>query len=280
MNNTSFKKVNLKYAGIFLLGSLFQYKKSRFLAFNKDGLKIDRDLVLSLIDLTSLNNTDNNEVIAQLVKNSVFFGPVAALCIYPKFVSTVDKNLKLYNANMPIATVVNFPTGGEEIEKIKSDIIQSIENGAKEIDIVIPYKDCNKGDFKSTEELVKLAKKLCGENVSLKVIIESGYYTDEKIIRGASRAAIYSGADFIKTSTGKISIGATPEAAEAMLSEIKRYKDQTGKWVGFKASGGIRTYQQALIYVNLARSICGEEYLNNRYLRLGASSLLDDLYKL
>ncbi len=243
-------------------------------------------MLASLIDLTSLNNNDTNETITKLIKKASLLGPVSAICIYPKFVShsynTLKKEAEVNQKikNVKIATVVNFPHGNDSVLNVCTLIGSSIANGAEEIDLVIPYNDINKGVTESTAILVRAAREACGEKVPLKVIIESGCLESEEKIRLASKIAIANGADFIKTSTGKVPIGATLNAAEAMLSEIKNHFDKTGKWVGLKVSGGVRTSDQASEYVTLARKICGENYITGKTFRIGASSLIDDIYKL
>jgi len=194
------------------------------------------------MDLTSLNNSDTNETITKLIKKAIELGPVSAICIYPQFVShsydTLVKEAKINNinnqvSNINLATVINFPKGDGNIIDICSSISIAIANGAEEIDLVIPYKDIIKGEYETTALLVRAAKEACGDKAKLKVIIESGALQNEQQIRIASRICIENGADFIKTSTGKIKVGATVEAAEAMLSEIKNHYNKTGHWVGF-----------------------------------------------
>jgi len=250
------------------------------------GIHLTPELLTSLVDLTSLNNSDTNEVISKLIKKASHLGPVGAICIYPQFVThAYDALVKEAETNREIAkvnlaTVVNFPKGDEDVISVCSAIGLCIANGAEEIDLVIPYKDINNGNYLSTALLVRAAKQACGDKVSLKVIIESGGLKSEELIRKASKICIENGADFIKTSTGKIPIGATVKAAEIMLSEIKKHFDNTGKWVGFKVSGGVRTCDEANVYVLMARVICGDDYIDAKTFRIGASSLIDDIYKM
>jgi deoxyribose-phosphate aldolase len=163
-----------------------------------------------------------------------------------------------------IATVINFPHAKDSIEKITHDIQQAILDGANEIDAVMPHDD--NGEF------VQLCKKLCGDKAQLKIILESGEL-DDQAIEKKSNLAIQYGADFLKTSTGKVSVGATPRAATLMLNSIKN----SGKTIGFKASGGVRTLEDAAIYVNLAKEILGSAAFSPNRFRIGTTKLLEDI---
>ncbi len=232
---------------------------------------------LQLMDLTTLNNDDTNESVihlCQLAQSS--FGNVAAVCIYPQFVAVAKQQLAAQGASkIKVATVVNFPDGCDVLDDVLLQTQQAISDGADEIDLVLPYRALMAGDEQAGYEMVKQCKKLCGEQVLLKVIIESGVLKTPALIKKASEIAIDAGADFIKTSTGKVSVNATLEAAEIMLKTIK----EKGVWdhVGFKAAGGVRTTEEAAQYLTLAENILGTEWLNARHFRFGASSLLSDL---
>ena len=223
----------------------------------------DLKKLLHCIDLTNLNDGGNDaEIIKLCSQANTSQGNVAAVCIYPQFVSLVWKDL--IKQPIKIATVVNFPKAKDSFEKITHDIQQAILDGATEIDAVMPHDD--NGEF------VAHCKKLCGDKAILKIILESGEL-DDKTIERNSNIAIQNGADFLKTSTGKTSVGATPRAATIMLNSIKN----SGKPVGFKASGGIKTLEEAAIYVNLTREILGEAAFSPNRFRIGTSRLLEDI---
>lgn len=226
--------------------------------------------VVQLMDLTSLNDDDSEISIAALCEQAEnALGRVAALCIYSAFVSQVRNALP---KEIKVATVVNFPSGNESLERIETEVKNAIKFGADEIDVVIPYHDyIAYGHSDRAKVIVSRCKELMGAK-KLKVIIESGALSAE-MIRKASNDAIEAGADFIKTSTGKIPQGASLEAAEIMLKAIQA----SGKTVGFKASGGIRTYAQAKDYIDMTKKICGEDFIHPRTFRFGVSGLLKQL---
>ncbi|MCP3942109.1 MAG: deoxyribose-phosphate aldolase [Desulfobacteraceae bacterium] len=232
-----------------------------------------RQQIISLIDLTSLNDNDTPEAIEKLCnKATTASGNVAAVCIYPQFIAQAKKLLQ--DTGIKVATVANFPSGDGEITNILSQIKQSLLDGADEIDVVIPYKDyIADGTSTKSIEIVRAAKKLC-KNKTLKVIIESGSLKAADLIEKAAEDAILAGADFIKTSTGKVEVGATLDAAGIMLKAVAGIE---GRKVGFKASGGVKNYEQSCQYLDLATKICGSDFISNNYFRFGASSLLDDL---
>lgn len=217
--------------------------------------------ILSFVDLTSLNDNDTDETIKTLCQKAhTALGNVAAVCIYPRFVKFAWTLLA--ETPIKIATVANFPTGKNSLDHTLQEIKQAILDGASEIDVVTPHNP----DF------LKRCKDYCGDKTLLKVILETGALNPEQIEQ-ASMEAIDAGADFLKTSTGKIAIGATKEAAEIMLRVIKN----TNKKIGFKASGGIRTIEQAQMYIDLFNHTLGKNELTPKRFRLGASSLIDHL---
>lgn len=230
--------------------------------------------IIPFLDLTSLNDTDDGKIIAKLcVRAQTQHGNVAAVCIYPQFVTLAKKILQY--TKIKVATVANFPHSDSSISSVILAIKQSIEDGADEVDVVIPYQDfLIHKDKNSLATFVNNCKAACG-NHTLKVILETGALNDLELIYSASLAAICGGADFLKTSTGKITVNATLQAAAMMLSAIKENKSHCG----FKASGGIRTLEQANSYLALAAQICGAEWISANHFRIGASSLLDDLLK-
>lgn len=232
--------------------------------------------ILSLIDLTSLNETDTEETITALCKKAMTpFGHVAAVCVYPPFVKKSAHVLS--GTAVKIATVANFPSGNLALADVVSLIKQSIVQGANEIDVVFPYENYLAGNKAAACDFISACKAACGEAVLLKVILESGAFTEDEDLAQACRDVMLAGADFLKTSTGKIAQGATPAAAKIMLLAIKELSPQLNRLVGFKASGGVRTVSQALDYLALASDIFGAEWITPRTFRFGASQLLEEI---
>lgn len=232
-------------------------------------------LSLSLMDLTSLNDSDTDAVIQTLCHNAqTDFGHTAAVCVYPQFVSLARQQLGL-NSPVKIATVTNFPHGHTDVDVAVKETMQAIEYGTNEVDVVFPYQAFLRGDKQIGRELVAACVKTCHEkNILLKVIIESGKLQSESAIRAVSEIAIEEGVDFLKTSTGKVEINATPESARFMLDTIR----VSGKKnIGFKAAGGVRTVEEAAIYLLLASEIMGEDWISPSTFRFGASGLLNNL---
>ncbi|CAK0826212.1 unnamed protein product [Prorocentrum cordatum] len=254
-----------------------------------------------LIDHTSLGLDDTGDGIRSLVDAAVAKPPhtgahTAAVCIYPKFVRLVRTMQKecpfLYPRSLRVCTVVNFPSGQEPIEKVLEDTARAVADGADEVDLVIDYKLLKENYAKGREAaelLVRSVRANCPEGqVLLKVIIESGELGEAELIKRACEAAIAGGCDFVKTSTGKVKVNATPEAAKIMLGAIaanERTRGHgTGRVVGFKAAGGVRDVAQARVYLELAAEILlGDRKrvleVDSRRLRFGASSLLPSLRK-
>lgn len=242
------------------------------------NLKQYAKTALSLMDLTTLNDNDTDEKVITLCQSGdTEFGTPAAVCVYPRFVPIARKALKQAGiSQVKIATVTNFPHGNDDIEIAVAETKAAIAYGADEVDVVFPYRTLIAGDTETGAELVKRCKAACAENgVLLKVIIETGELKTDALIRQASEISIKSGADFIKTSTGKVAVNATPESAKIML-EVIRDLGVAGK-VGFKAAGGVKTAEEAKIYLDLATNIIGAENVNADNFRFGASSLLTNL---
>jgi deoxyribose-phosphate aldolase len=232
--------------------------------------------IFSLIDLTSLGDNSNPEMIAALCEKTAQADlHVAAVCIYPQFVAQAVTLLA--GSSVKIATVANFPEGAADITPVLVSIAASIQAGANEIDVVFPYQKYLAGDCECAKDFVRQCKLACGENILLKVILETGALQDPVIIAAASRDVILAGADFIKTSTGKIQTGATLEAAAIMLLVINDMQVEISRTVGFKASGGVRTVEQAAQYLALANQILGLGWVSPKTFRFGASQLLDGL---
>lgn len=164
-----------------------------------------------------------------------------------------------------------FPSSQSFLEVKVREVQLAIENGADEIDIVLALNSFLDGKEEDAAAEIREIKKVCGEKVILKVILETGVLKTAELIRKASLLAMEAGADFIKTSTGKVPVNATTEAAEVMCEAIRDYYAQTGRKVGFKAAGGISTAEEALQYYNIGLRILGEEWMNSRYFRYGVS---------
>ena len=227
---------------------------------------------LRSLDLTDLNETCSDQAIDALCKKALDpRGPVAAVCVWPQFVKRAQANLK--GSPVRIATVVNFPAGGEDVSRVTDDTQEALSDGANEIDLVLPYNALRRGDRAVAVEMVEAVRDLVDGDRLLKIILETGELQDPKLIEAASRIAIEAGADFIKTSTGKTPVSATPEAAEIMLDAIKA----SGRPVGLKPSGGIRTLADAKIYLDLADRIMGPGWATPKTFRIGASSVYDAL---
>ena len=227
--------------------------------------------VLGLIDLTSLNDNDTDVEIKNLCASAVTqYGNVAAICIYSRFIPLAKKLLK--NSKIKIATVTNFPHGSHDLDMAMLETELAIKRGASEVDIVFPYHELIAGRFDIAAKMIKEAKKICGKK-KLKVIIESGELKTKQLIRQAAEISIANGADFIKTSTGKVAVNATLEATEIMLRTIKA----SGKKCGFKAAGGVKTVEQAAKYLELTAKIMGDRWITAKNFRFGASSLLNNV---
>lgn len=233
---------------------------------------------LSLMDLTTLNDNDTDEkVIALCQQGKTEFGTPAAVCVYPRFVPIARKTLKEQGTEqVRIATVTNFPHGNDDIAIAVAETKAAVAYGADEVDVVFPYRALMAGNEQVGFELVKQCKAVCqAENVLLKVIVETGELKEESLIRKASEIAIKAGADFIKTSTGKVAVNATLESARIMLEVIRDLG--VADRVGFKPAGGVKTSEDAAEYLTLARQILGENWVNAQHFRFGASSLLANL---
>ena len=239
------------------------------------NLKETARLAITLMDLTTLNDDDTDQKVIQLCRNAkTQSGNTAAVCIYPRFIPIARKTLKEMGAtDVKIATVTNFPHGNDDLDIACAETKAAVAYGADEVDVVFPYQALIKGNEQIGFDLVAGCKAICGEDVVLKVIIESGELKTDKLISLASKISIDAGADFIKTSTGKVPVNATLEASKTMLEAIK----ESGKPVGFKAAGGVKNAQVAGDYIQLARNIMGDNWVNSAHFRFGASSLLGSL---
>ena len=232
-------------------------------------------LASSLMDLTSLTNEESEQDIITLCQQAAAAaGNTAAICIYPKYIPIAKKQLALQNTpEIKIATVTNFPNGDADIALAVKQTEDAVALGADEVDVVFPYQALINGDEECGYQLVTACTAACDSNVLLKVIIESGVLSTPALIKKASELSINAGADFIKTSTGKVATNATPEAAKIMLESIHDLNPN----VGFKAAGGVRNVTDAEVYLTLAFDTLGPAWLSASHFRFGASSLLDSL---
>ncbi|MFI3242160.1 MAG: deoxyribose-phosphate aldolase [Alphaproteobacteria bacterium] len=227
-------------------------------------------IILSCIDLTSLNSNDSLFKIESLVESAKTpYGDVAALCVYPKFIPAL-----VNKTDINIATVINFPKGRDNVHKIKKDIASAITEGAVEVDVVFPYTDYLNKEYSKVDEFLMMIHSL-NKDITSKVILETSELGGLNKIIDATKLCLEAGAGFIKTSTGKASGGATPEIANVILETIADYP----KKAGFKASGGVKTFEEARRYVVLAQSIMGRDWVNSNNFRIGASSLLAEVIK-
>lgn len=227
---------------------------------------------LACLDLTSLNDDDTEATIEKLCARAATpYGPVAAVCVWPRLVEVA--NVSLEDGTIRVAAVADFPGGSGDPDVIARDIDMACAGDAREIDLVFPYRAFIAGDRRRAENAVKHARKTLGRLSTLKVILESGAFSDQTQLQEACRLAIACGADFLKTSTGKIKTGATKAAAETMLRVI--HAGEPG--IGFKVSGGVRTLDDASLYLGLADEIMGPDWVQPETFRIGASGLLDVL---
>lgn len=241
-----------------------------------------RKQLFHCIDLTTLKCTDSEESVMKFTEKVNEFvdkypdlDNVAAICVYPNMAEIVSDTLEA--DDVKIACVSGgFPSSQTFMEVKVAETAMAIHTGAEEIDIVMPVGKFLCEDYEGMCDEIGELKDICGEK-PLKVILETGALRSASNIKKAALLAMYSGADFIKTSTGKEAISATPEAALVMCEAIKEYYQETGRKVGFKAAGGIDTVKKALAYYTIVKEVLGEEWLNNGLFRIGASRLANQL---
>jgi len=234
--------------------------------------------IFHCIDLTSLKCTDSEESVMKFTEKVNEFVDkypdlenVAAICVYPNMAEIVSDSLEA--DNVKIACVSGgFPSSQTFMEVKVAETAMALHAGAEEIDIVMPIGKFLCGDYEGMCDEIGELKDICGEK-TLKVILETGALRTASNIKKAAILAMYAGADFIKTSTGKEAISATPEAALVMCEAIKEYYKETGRKVGFKAAGGIDSVKKALAYYTIVKEVLGEEWLNNGLFRIGTSRL-------
>lgn len=239
--------------------------------------------VFTCIDNTTLEGSDTQKRVESLCRRSIELqdmsrgiGHVSAVCVYPVFVRQACQSLQ--GSGIKVASVAGaFPAGQSPLSIKLQEVQYAVDEGADEIDMVISRGAFLEGDYDRVFDEISAIRKVAQGRI-LKVILETGEMQTRANIAKASELAIQAGADFIKTSTGKIAVSATLEAAEVMLQTIKNYYEQTGKKIGFKAAGGISTPEEVLKYYQLAIQIMGKEYVNNQFFRIGASRLTERLF--
>lgn len=241
-----------------------------------------RQFLFNSVELTTLKTTDSEDSVLKFVEKVNQFdddypelGHVATVCVYPNFAKICHDTLE--NEEVEIACVsACFPSAQSFTEVKVAETALAIKDGATEIDIVIPVGKFLSGDYEGMCDEISELKSVCGDK-KMKTILETGCLKTGRNIKIASILAMYAGADYIKTSTGKLEPAATPEAAFVMCQAIKEYYDKTGIQIGFKPAGGMKTVEDALTYYTIVKEVLGEKWLTNKYLRLGTSSLANKL---
>jgi deoxyribose-phosphate aldolase len=239
-------------------------------------------LCLSAVDLTTLSCEDSAESVTAMARRAAEFYidyptlvNVASVCVYPPFVENVG--LAIDGTPMRITSVAGgFPASQTFLEVKMLEVAMAIENGADEVDIVLNVGKMLSGNYDEAANEVEVLREE-SEGATLKVILETGALHTPELIYNASLLAMAAGADFVKTSTGKITEGATPEAAVVMCLAIAEYHRKTGRRIGFKAAGGVRTAADAALYYTIVKELLGEEWLTPELFRIGASSLANEL---
>lgn len=241
-----------------------------------------KKFLFNCIDLTTLKSTDSDKSVMDFTNKVNLFVDkypdlknVAAICVYPNFAEIVNDTLEADDVN--IACVSGGFPSSQTFQEVKiAETAMALKDGADEIDIVIPVGKFLSGDYEGMCDEIGELKDVCGDK-HLKVILETGLLGGASNIKKASILSMYSGADFIKTSTGKENPAATPEAAYVMCQAIKEYHKLTGRRIGFKPAGGINCVKDALVYYTIVKNVLGEEWLSNEFFRLGTSRLANML---
>ena len=242
-----------------------------------DTLEVKKFLMGS-VELTTLKTTDSDESVLKFTERVNEFEDtypdlphVATICVYPCFAQIVNQSLEVEGVEVACVSG-SFPSSQALIEVKVAETALAIKDGATEIDMVMSVGKFLSGDYETVCDEISELKAVCGEK-KLKVILETGLLPSCAGIKTASLLAMYAGADYIKTSTGKEQPAATPEAAYVMCQAIKEYYDKTGIRIGFKPAGGLNTVHDALVYYTIVKEVLGTEWLTNQYLRLGTSRL-------
>lgn len=235
------------------------------------------------IELTTLKTTDSDTSVLAFTERLNDFDNqypdmphVATVCVYPCFANTVAESLEVDGVEIACVSG-SFPSSQARIEVKIAETSLAVADGATEIDIVMPVGKFLSGDYEGVCDDIAELKAACGETVPMKVILETGALKTATNIKKAALLAMYSGADYIKTSTGKLQPAATPEAAYVMCQAIKEYYDETGIQIGFKPAGGINSVMDAIIYYTIVKEVLGEKWLTNKWFRLGTSRLANML---
>lgn len=235
------------------------------------------------IELTTLKTTDSDTSVLAFTERVNDFDNeypdlphVATICVYPCFAKTVSESLEVDGVEIACVSG-SFPSSQARIEVKVAETALAVADGATEIDIVMPVGKFLSGDYEGVSDDIAEMKAACGESVPMKVILETGALKTASNIKKASILSMYAGADYIKTSTGKMEPAATPEAAYVMCQAIKEYYDETGIQIGFKPAGGINSVMDAIIYYTIVKEVLGEKWLTNKWLRLGTSRLANML---
>ena len=258
-------------------------------AVKKAGEKVEKNRkkevlkeIYSCLDLTTLKCTDNaesvlafTEKVNELDETHPDLKNVAAICVYPNFAGIVSQSLEVEGVEVACVSG-GFPSSQTFPEVKIAETALALKEGATEIDIVMSVGKFLSGDYEGVCDEIQELKDLCGDK-SLKVILETGALKSAENIKKAAILSMYSGADFIKTSTGKEAPGATPEAAFVMCKAIKEYYAKSGRKVGFKTAGGITSIEDALLYYNIVEDVLGKEWLNSKLFRIGTSRLASTL---
>ena len=235
------------------------------------------------IELTTLKTTDSEESVLAFTERVNEFENaypdlphVATVCVYPCFASIVSQTLEVEGVEVACVSG-SFPSSQALIEVKVAETALAVKDGATEIDIVMPVGKFLSGDYESVADDISELKQTCGNSVAMKVILETGDLKTAANIKKAAILSMYAGADYIKTSTGKEKISATPEAAYVMCQAIREYYDETGIQIGFKPAGGINSPMDALIYYTIVKETLGDKWLTNKWFRLGTSRLANML---
>lgn len=237
-----------------------------------------KKFLMGSVELTTLKTTDSEDSVLAFTEKVNQFDEtypdlphVATICVYPCFAKTVSESLEVDGVEIACVSG-SFPSSQALIEVKVAETALAIKDGATEIDIVMPVGKFLSGDLEGVADEIEELKAVCGEH-KMKVILETGCLKTAENIKKASLIAMYAGADYIKTSTGKLEPAATPEAAYVMCQAIKEYYEETGIQIGFKPAGGLNSVMDALIYYTIVKEVLGEKWLTNQWLRLGTSRL-------
>ncbi len=249
----------------------------------ENDIPVVKRFLFGSIELTSLRTTDSETSIMAFVERVNDFeaaypdiNNVATICVYPCFAKTVAETLEVESVQIACVSGA-FPSSQARIEVKVAETALAVNDGATEIDIVMPVGKFIDEDYEGMCQDIQELKNACGESVPMKVILETGCLKSMADIKKASILSMYSGADYIKTSTGKEKVSATPEAAYVMCQAIKEYYDETGIQIGFKPAGGINTVMDAVTYYTIVKEVLGKQWLTNKWFRMGTSRLANIL---